>query len=266
MTKPSAEGLVVPTGEISLAGKVVLVTGASTGIGRATAQACAEAGADLAITYVSDEAGATSSAGRIRALGRRVEVFRVDLADAAAVTALAERARAALGRVDVWINNAGADILTEAAHLSWTEKLDRLLSVDLRGTVLASWAAVELMRGQEHGGVILNTAWDHVVAGGMTGQYAQVFCAAKGGVYSFSRVLARTVAPHIRVNVLAPGWVETEYGETLDPAVKQRITTGIPLQRWARPEEVAAAAVFLASDRAAYITGQMLMINGGDVI
>ena len=141
MTKPSAEGLVVPTGEISLAGKVVLVTGASTGIGRATAQACAEAGADLAITYLSDEAGAAGSAERIRALGRRVEVFRVDLADAAAVTALAAHARAALGRVDVWINNAGADVLTEAAHLSWTEKLDQLLSVDLRGTVLASWAA-----------------------------------------------------------------------------------------------------------------------------
>jgi 3-oxoacyl-[acyl-carrier protein] reductase len=100
----------------------------------------------------------------------------------------------------------------------------------------------------------------------MTGEYAQVFCAAKGGVYSFSRVLARTVAPHIRVNVLAPGWVETAYGAALDPAVKQRITKAIPLQRWGRPEEVAAAAVFLACDSAGYITGQMLMINGGDVI
>jgi 3-oxoacyl-[acyl-carrier protein] reductase len=168
--------------------------------------------------------------------------------------------------VDVWINNAGADILTDAGHTTWIEKLDRLMSVDLRGTVLASWAAVELMRAQQSGGVILNMAWDHVAAGGMTGEFAQVFCAAKGGIYSFSRVLARTVAPHIRVNVLAPGWVETAYGTALDPAVKQRITAGIPLQRWARPEEVAAAAVFLASDAAGYITGQMLMINGGDVI
>lgn len=274
MPKPSAEVPVVrstpaesaPVGELSLAGKVVLVTGGSTGIGRAIAVACAAAGADLGVTYASNQAGAASSAEEIRALGRRAEVFHLDLADGAAVTGLAASARAALGRVDVWINNAGADILTGSAHLSWTEKLDRLLSVDLRGTVVASWAAVELMRAQQAGGVILNMAWDHVAAGGMTGEYAQVFCAAKGGVYSFSRVLARSVAPHIRVNVLAPGWVETDYGATLDPAVKQRIAAGIPLQRWARPEEVAAAAVFLACDAAGYITGQMLMINGGDVI
>jgi len=253
--------------ELSLAGKVVLVTGASSGIGRATALACAQAGADVVLTYATNAAGAESTAGEVRALGRRTHVVRADVADSTAATALASSARAALGRVDVWINNAGADILTDAARdLPWIEKLDRLLSVDLRGTVLASWAAVELMRAQDTGGVILNTAWDHIAAGGMTGEYAQIFCAAKGGVYSFSRVLARTVAPHIRVNVLAPGWVETAYGAALDPAVKQRITDAIPLRRWARPEEVAAAAVFLACDAAGYITGQMLMINGGDVI
>jgi 3-oxoacyl-[acyl-carrier protein] reductase len=258
---------VVVRSELSLAGKVVLVTGASTGIGRATALACAHAGADVAVTYAHNQAGAESAAEQIRALGRRTQVLRVDLADAAAVTALASSARAALGRVDVWINNAGADILTDAARgLSWIERLDRLLTVDLRGTVLASWAAVELMRAQDAGGVILNMAWDHVAGGGLTGEYAQVFCAAKGGVLSFSRVLARTVAPHIRVNVLAPGWVETAYGVALDPTVKQGITEAIPLQRWARPDEVAAAAVFLACDGAGYITGQMLMVNGGDVI
>src|SRR5262245_13274412 len=211
MPQPSAEAPAVRSasaesapGELSLAGKVVLVTGGSTGIGRAIALACAAAGADLAITYASNQAGAASSAQEVRALGRRAEVFQVDLADAAGVTGLATSAREAFGRVDVWINNAGADVLTGSAHLTWIEKLDRLLSVDLRGTVLASWAAVELMRAQQAGGVILNMAWDHVVAGGMTGDYAQVFCAAKGGVYSFSRVLARSVAPHIRVNVLAP--------------------------------------------------------------
>jgi 3-oxoacyl-[acyl-carrier protein] reductase len=253
--------------ELSLAGKIVVVTGASSGIGRATALACAQAGADVAVSYSTNQAGAKGTAEQIRALGRRAEVLRADVTDSAAITALASSARAALGRVDVWINNAGADILTDAAaHLTWTEKLDRLLSVDLRGTVLASWAAVELMRAQDSGGVILNMAWDHVAAGGMTGEYAQVFCAAKGGVYSFSRVLARTVAPHIRVNVLAPGWVETAYGAALDPATKKRITEAIPLRRWARPEEIAAAAVFLACDAAGYITGQMLMVNGGDVI
>jgi len=255
------------SGEVSLAGEVVVVTGASSGIGRAIALACAESGADVAVTYHGNRAGAEGTAEAIRGLGRRVEVLRADVAEPAEVAALARGAQAAFGRVDVWINNAGADILTGAPkRLSWAEKLDRVLAVDLRGTVLASWAAVELMRRQATGGTIVNMAWDQVLGGGTKGEYAEVFCAAKGGVYSFSRALARTVAPHVRVNVLGPGWVETAYGAELDPAVKGRITEGIPLKRWARPEEIAAAAVFLASDAASYITGQMLMINGGAVI
>src|SRR5207249_10598824 len=133
---------------------------------------------------------------------------------------------------------------------------DRVIAVALRGTVLASWKAVELMRAQPAGGVILNMSWDHVVAGGMKGEYAQVFCAAKGGVYSFSRALAHSVAPRIRVNVLGPGWIETAYGSGLDPAVKQRIAVKIPLGRWGTPEDIAHAAVYLASDAAAYVTGQ----------
>jgi 3-oxoacyl-[acyl-carrier protein] reductase len=255
MSKPSAQGTVVrsapaehppASAELSLAGKVVLVSGASTGIGRAIAVACAQAGADVAVAYATNHAGAEGTADQIRAIGRRSEVLRADVADATAVAALAAGARAAFGRVDVWINNAGADILSEAAaHLSRIEKLDRLLNVDLRGTVLASWAAVELMQGQDTGGVILNMAWDHILSSGLKGEYPQLFCAAKGGVYSFSRALARTVAPHIRVNVLGPGWVETDYGARLDPAAKQRIAESIPLRRWGRPEDVAAAAVFL---------------------
>ena len=138
--------------------------------------------------------------------------------------------------------------------------------MDLRGTVLASWAAVRLMREQPPGGVIVNTSWDHVLSGAMKGEYAQVFCAAKGGVLSFSRALARSVAPHIRVNVLGPGWVETAYGAELDAAAKARITESIPLKRWARPEDVAHAAVYLASDAAGYVTGQMLVINGGAIV
>ena len=189
------------------------------------------------------------------------------MTDELALETMVAQVREAFGRVDVWVNNAGADILTgEAARLTWPEKLDRLLAVDLRGTVLASWKAVALMRGQPSGGVILNVSWDHVLAGGTKGGYAEVFCAAKGGVYSFSRALARSVAPHIRVNVLGPGWIETAYGESLDPKVKERITRTIPLSRWGTPQEVAHVAVYLASDAASYVTGQMLMINGGAVV
>src|SRR6266699_3355342 len=258
-----AHGAAGPT----LTVKVVLITGASSGIGRAMALACAEAEADLALTYRANRRGADDTAESVRRHGRRVELLSVDVADERALETLAAQVREAFGRVDVWVNNAGADILTgEAARLTWIEKLDRLLAVDLRGTVLASWKAVALMRGQPAGGVILNVSWDHVLAGGTKGGYAEVFCAAKGGVYSFSRALARSVAPHIRVNVLGPGWVETAYGSALDPEVKRRITETIPLGRWATPEDVAHAAVYLASDAASYITGQMLMVNGGSVV
>ncbi len=251
----------------TLAGKVVLVTGASSGIGRAIALACAEAGADLALTFRENRTGADEAAGSVRAAGRRVEVVRADVSRQDDLDALAAGVRRAFGRVDAWINNAGADILTgEGARLSWTEKLDRLVAVDLRGTVLASWTAVALMREQPAGGVILNMSWDHVLTGAMPGEYSQVFCAVKGGVYSFSRALAQSAAPHVRVNVLGPGWVETAYGRELDDDVKHRITESIPLKRWATPQDVAHAAVYLASDAAGYVTGQMLLINGGAIM
>jgi 3-oxoacyl-[acyl-carrier protein] reductase len=248
----------------TLAGKIALVTGASSGIGRSIALGCAEAGADLALVFRQNREGADEAAAGIRAAGRRVEVVRADVSRQQDLDALAASLRREFGRVDVWINNAGADILTgEGARLSWIEKLDRLLEVDLRGTVLASWTAVALMREQATGGVILNMSWDHVLTGGMRGEYAQVFCAAKGGVYSFSRALACSAAPRIRVNVLGPGWVETAYALGLDAEVKRRITESIPLKRWATPQDIAYAAVYLASDAADYITGQMLVINGG---
>src|SRR5256886_3714267 len=210
MSKRQLEGAVetAPPGaafdaaEPTLIGKVVLVTGASSGIGRAIAVACAAAGADVALTYRANRTGADETAQRVRSQGRRAELLPVDLTETRDLEALAALARGALGRVDVCVNNAGADILTgAAARLSRVEKLDRLLAVDLRGTVLASWKAVELMDVQPSGGVILNMSWDHVLGGGLKSEYAQVFCAAKGGVYSFSRALAHSVAPRIRVNV-----------------------------------------------------------------
>jgi 3-oxoacyl-[acyl-carrier protein] reductase len=245
--------------------KNVLVTGASSGIGRAIALRCAAAGADLAITYRSNEQGAQATARSIRELGRRAEVLRVDIGRDDDIERLSGELRNAFSRVDVWINNAGADILTgHATQHSPRQKLDTVLAVDLRGTVLASWAAVELMRMQG-GGNIINMSWDHVHLG-MEGENPVLYSAAKGGVASFSRSLARDVAPDIRVNILAPGFIETAFGEGADPKFRQKVIGMTPLRRWGTPEDVAGAALFLASEESAFLTGQMIMVNGGVVM
>jgi 3-oxoacyl-[acyl-carrier protein] reductase len=247
-----------------LAGKVVLVTGASSGIGRAIALGCAREGADLAITYRGNAAGGEESARAVRALGRRAEVLKLDLRHDEEVAALPQALGERLGRVDVWINNAGADILTGAgAKLSPREKLDLVLAVDLRGTILASWAAVGMMR--ERGGVIINMSWDHI-SFGMAGENPILYSAGKGGVASFSKSLARQVAPAIRVNILAPGFIETAFGEQADADWYREVAEHTPLRRWGVPDDLVGAAVFLASDESRFMTGQMIMVNGGVVM
>jgi 3-oxoacyl-[acyl-carrier protein] reductase len=249
---------------VRLAGKIVLVTGGSSGIGSAIALGCAREGADVAVTYRGNAAGAEETALAIRGLGRRAEVLRVDITRDAEIEALAAALRERLGRVDAWINNAGADILTGAgARLSRREKLDLVLAVDLRGTILASWAAVEMMG--ERGGVIVNMSWDHVSLG-MAGENPGLYSAAKGGIASFSKSLARSVAPRIRVNVLAPGFIQTAFGDQADSAWRREVEARTPLGRWGTPEDLVGAAVFLASDESRFMTGQMIMVNGGVVM
>lgn len=252
--------------EPTLAGRRVLVTGASSGIGRAIALAAARAGADVALTYRANAGSAQEVARAIGALGRRAVALPLDLQDERGIDALAAAARDALGGVDAWINNAGADVLTgEGARLSPLERLDLLLRVDLRGTILASWRAAELMAAQPEGGVIVNMSWDHVLVG-MEGTNPQLFSAVKGGVLAFSKSLARSVAPRVRVNVLAPGWIETAFGAGVDQTVYARVAESTPLGRWGTPEDVAAAAVFLISPSATFLTGQTLLVGGGLVM
>jgi 3-oxoacyl-[acyl-carrier protein] reductase len=136
--------------------------------------------------------------------------------------------------------------------------------VDLRGTILASWAAVKLMRAQTAGGVIINMSWDHVNFG-MAGENPVLYSAVKGGIMSFSKSLAKDVAPQIRVNILAPGFIETSFGEEASEAWRREVVERTPLGRWGVPDDVAGAAVFLSSDAASFVTGQMLAVNGGVV-
>jgi 3-oxoacyl-[acyl-carrier protein] reductase len=250
---------------VTLSGKIVVVTGGSSGIGQAIATACAGAGADLVVSYRHNRAGVEETVRRIEAAGRTALPVQVDISVEKDVGRLASAVRERFGRADVWINNAGADSLTgRGARLSALEKLDLLLAVDVRGTVLASWAAVRLMRAGT-GGVILNTSWDHV-SQGMKGENPILYSAAKGAIASFSRSLAREVAPEIRVNILAPGFIETAFGEVADSAWRDEVVARTPLGRWGVPEDVAQAAVFLASEQARFLTGQTLAVNGGVVM
>lgn len=248
----------------------MVVTGGSSGIGRAIALAAAHAGADVGVTFAHDETAARETAELVRQAGRRSVVARLDLADAAhldaSLRALTESVQDCFGRVDVWINNAGADILTgRGAQLSTTEKLDLLLAVDLRGTIIASWHAAAILAGGEGGGVIINMSWDHVLTG-MEGRNPQMFSAVKGGVLAFSKSLARSVAPKVRVNVLAPGWIATSFGASLDDERRRAVAAGTPLGRWGTPDDVAGAAVYLASPGAAFLTGQTIFVGGGVVM
>lgn len=266
MTHGASVGSQAGAGHALLDGTVVLVTGASSGIGEAIALAAAREGADVIVTYREHELGARRVADAIASLGRRVTTVSLDLSDEGSIARLARSARDAFGRVDAWINNAGADVLTgRGAELSVLGKLDLLLAVDLRGTMLASWAAAELMREQDAGGVIVNVSWDHALSG-MAGRNPELFAAVKGGILSFSKSLARSMAPRVRVNVLAPGWIATAFATTLDEERRREIGAGIPLGRWGTPEDVARAAVWLASPEARFHTGQVLFVNGGDVM
>ena len=253
-------------GSAPLAGRLVVVTGASSGIGRGIALAAAGAGADVAITYRGNEAGARDTLREVERMGRRGQSFALDLGDGDRVAALPREVRDACGPVYAWINNAGADILTgSGARLSPLEKLDMLLRVDLRGTMLASWAVAELMKAQPDGGVIVNMSWDHVVAG-MEGRNPEMFAAVKGGVMSFSKSLARSVAPRVRVNILAPGWIDTAFGEGLDDERRRAVAESTPMKRWGTPDDVANAALFLISPASEFITGQTVNVGGGVIM
>jgi len=248
-----------------LQGAVVVVTGASSGIGRETALALAAKGARLVLA-ARRAAELEETAFDCRGLGAECRTVQCDVSDREQVDALARAAVDAFGRIDAWVNNAGADILTgDGASLSVVEKLDRLISVDLRGTMLASWQAAEILGAQETGGVIINMSWDHVLSG-MEGINPQMFAAVKGGILAFSKSLARSVGPRVRVNVVAPGWIETSFAASMNKSAHRAAAESSPLKRWGTPEDVAAAAVFLASPGAAFITGQTMLVGGGVVM
>ena len=245
--------------------KVTVVTGASSGIGRAIALAFAGEGARVVVNYSRSAGRAEDVVREIRGLSGQAIAVQADIADPDAVAGLIETAGAEFGRIDVWVNNAGADILTgSGARLTDRQKLTMLTDVDLKGTIQCCWAVADVMQRQG-GGVIINISWDQAVLG-YPGTNPQMFSAVKAGVLAFSKSLAKTVAPAVRVNVLAPGWIATAFAtEVMEQEYYAERLAEIPLQRFGTPEDVAGAAVFLASDDSAYITGAVLNVGGGVV-
>lgn len=243
-------------------GRVALVTGGASGIGRATCLALAGRGARVAVADINVE-GAQQVVGEVGRQGGEARAVRMDVSDRAQVAAAVQEVLERFGQVDVLVNAAGWDRIVP--FLESTEDLwDRVIAINFRG-VLNTCHVVLPHMVQRGSGVVVNIASD---AGRVGSSGETVYSGAKGAVIAFSKALAREVARHnIRVNVVAPGITDTPLLQQIIQAGNEKLIDAIvrstPLRRMARPEEVAEAVVFLASDRASFITGQTLSVSGG---
>jgi 3-oxoacyl-[acyl-carrier protein] reductase len=246
-----------------LEGLRALITGSTSGIGRAIALELAAAGAEI-IIHGRDQEGAEVVVAEVNALDVAVEYILADLAAPEECRRLVETAWESWGPLDIWVNNAGADTLTgEAADWPFLRKLQELLDVDVVATMLMARDVGRRMKNGP-GGVILNMGWDQADTG-MEGDSGQLFAATKAAVMAFSKCLALSLAPEVRVNCLAPGWIRTAWGGQASSRWQERVVHETPLGRWGTPEDVAAAVRWLASPAAAFVTGQVLRVNGGAV-
>lgn len=250
------------TFSLSLSGRVALVTGAATGIGRAVALAFAQAGALVAVNHLDGASAAEALAAEIEALGGRSMVVQADVTRADHIEAMVKRVRHTFGAIDIVVNNAG--ILEENPFLDITEAdWGRMLSVDLTSVFLVSRSVLPSMvaRGS---GVIINIASDLGLLGR---EKFAAYCAAKAGVIGLTRAMAREFAPAIRVNAIAPGPVNTAMVSLAAMSAESIVRElASPQRRIAEPDEIAATALFLASDLSRFYCGQVLGPNGGSVM
>ncbi|MCH3914793.1 MAG: 3-oxoacyl-[acyl-carrier-protein] reductase [Acidaminococcaceae bacterium] len=247
---------------MALEGKVALVTGASRGIGRAIALTLAKNGADVAINFAGNVAAAEEVAKEITDMGRKAILVQGSVADFATCQEMVAKVIAELGKVDILVNNAGITrdgLLMRMSSEDW----DAVLTTNLKGVFNCTKAVIKPMMKQRSGKIV-NMA--SVV--GETGNPGQAnYAAAKAGVIGFTKTIAKEIASRgINVNAVAPGFVATDMTKVLPDKVKEAMAAGIPLGRAGDPQDIANAVLFLVSDNAAYITGQVLNVDGGMVM
>jgi NAD(P)-dependent dehydrogenase (short-subunit alcohol dehydrogenase family) len=249
---------------MQLAGKVALVTGAQQGIGRGIALAFAEAGADVAVNWLDDEPAARAVAASVTGHNRRAITIQADMARLDEVRDMVDAVVAEFGGIDILVNNAG--VFPRVDFLDMTERdWDFVHNVNLKGSVFCAQAVAKAMIAGGRQGAIVNLSSGAAFRGSPRGVH---YVASKGGVVSMTRQMALELAPHrIRVNAIAPGLTDTaqpRYGSSEDEIAEMGRAN--PLGRIAQPEDIAQAALFLASDAASFVTGHTLHVNGGSYL
>lgn len=264
-----------------LQGLNAVVTGGSGGIGRQIAIAISSAGADrVVVHYASNRSAAEETARLVATVGGRASLVQADCGRSSDCRRLVDEAFDAVGIADVWIHAAGADVLTgNAADWDFERKLRHLIDVDLIGSMNVGRAYAERMRaiaGNQAGNQpgrsvgdpsgppasLVLIGWDQAPEG-MEGDAGQMFGPVKAAVEAFAKSLAQEYAPAVRVNTIAPGWIRTAWGESVQGYWDQRARGQALMRRWGTADDVAAAAVFLASPASGFITGQTIAVNGG---
>ena len=244
---------------MNFTGKTAVVTGGSRGLGRAVCLELAAGGANVVLCYAGNENAANETAAACEALGAKVLAVRCDVADSAQVKALMDEALKAFGRIDILVNNAG--ITRDGLLMMMKETdFDAVISTNLKGVFLCMKAVARQMMKQRYGRIVNLSS---VV--GLRGNAGQVnYAASKAGVVGMTKSLAKELASRgITVNAVAPGFIETDMTAAMTDAAKTATLASIPMQKLGAPEDVARAVAFLASDEAAYITGQVLAVDGG---
>ena len=245
-----------------LDGKIALVTGGSRGIGRAIALRLAEEGAKVAINYAGNQTAAEEVKAIIEQHGGTAMIVQTDVSDSAAAAEMVARVHEELGGLDILVNNAGITRDTLLLRMK-DEDFDAVINTNLKGIYACTKAAAKFMTKQRSGRIVnLSSVVGEIGNIGQTN-----YAAAKAGVIGFSKAAAKELAArHVTVNVVAPGFIDTDMTAVLKDSIREKLIEGIPLGALGKPEHVADAVLFLVSDAASYITGQVLNVDGGMVM